>query len=202
MIDREPPAGDLARPAGRDLASLPPVQRGCAIALERCLQLIGEVDDASFVAPSSDHGTIGAHLRHCIEYFRCFLGERETGVIEYDAREREVALETDRTLSRRAIEALLDEIAARRDEELGRTVTILQSLAPGAAPESVPSTVHREWMSLSDHTIHHLAIITQLVAAHADSGRAVEVASRLGVAFSTQAHRDRSGVSTPGPDRT
>ena len=70
---------------------LPPSIRGCVVALDRCLELLGEIDDATFIAPSSDHGTIGAHLRHCIEYFRCFCKEQTTGLVEYDAREREPA---------------------------------------------------------------------------------------------------------------
>ena len=181
---------------------------GCTVALERCLALLSEIDDATFVSSAVDGGTVGAHLRHCIEYFRCFLAEERTGVIEYDAREREHALETDRALSERAIASLLEQLSQRHDDDLDRLVKIRQSLAPGAAPEIVKSTVCREWMSLADHTIHHLAIITQLVTAQVNAGtsenhRASRLASELGVAFSTQAHRSRteiSAASDQGPD--
>ena len=202
MTDPSIPSG------GPTSASAPPAIRGCTVALERCLALLSEIDDDSFVSSAVDGGTVGAHLRHCIEYFRCFLGEERTGVIEYDAREREHALETDRGLSERAIATLLEQLAERHDDDLDRVVKIRQALAPGAEPEIVQSTVRREWMSLADHTIHHLAIITQLVTAQVNAGasenhRARRLASELGVAFSTQEHRRRteiSAASEQGPD--
>ncbi len=182
--------------------ALPTSIRGCVIALERCLKLLGEIDDDTFVAPSSDHGTIGAHLRHCIEYFRCFFAEATTGLVEYDARERDLALETDRDLSSVAIKEIIAELRERTENDLDRVVVIQQSLAPDSPPEPIQSTVRREWMSLSDHTIHHLAIITQLIAAGGRCESVTHVASQLGVAFSTQAHRARVGApdSSRDPD--
>ncbi len=167
--------------------SLPPSLRGCVIALERCLELIHEIDDHTFQAPSAGHGTVGAHLRHCIEYFRCFLAEEQTGWVEYDARERDPELEVSRPLSQQAIEDLIVDLSDRGNRDLDRQVRIRQSLAPDCPAEEVQSTVRREWMSLSDHTIHHLAIITQLVSGvPRESEHSV---TELGVAFSTQAHR-------------
>ncbi|MGA1488183.1 MAG: DinB family protein [Planctomycetota bacterium] len=195
MIDRERAASSDATAAG----DLPPALGGCIDALGRTLQLLERIDDAGFVAPGVDGGTVGAHLRHCIEYFRCFLTERETGLVEYDARARDPELERSRALAGHAIRAIVEEIRNRREDDLDREVTILQSLAPGAVPERIRSSARREWMALADHTIHHIAIITQLLAAGPGPGEAVEVASRLGVAFSTQAHRDELGEpAVPG----
>ncbi len=167
--------------------SLPPSLRGCVIALQRCLELIHEIDDHTFQAPSAGHGTVGAHLRHCIEYFRCFLAEEQTGWVEYDARDRDPELEVSRTLSQQSIEEIITELGNRGNRDLDRQVRIRQALAPNCPAEEIQSTVRREWMSLSDHTIHHLAIITQLIAGvPRESGNSV---TELGVAFSTQAHR-------------
>jgi hypothetical protein len=168
MIDRERAASSDATAAG----DLPPALGGCIDALGRTLQLLERIDDAGFVAPGVDGGTVGAHLRHCIEYFRCFLTERETGLVEYDARARDPELERSRALAGHAIRAIVEDIR---------------------------SSARREWIALADHTIHHIAIITQLLAAGSGPGEAVEVASRLGVAFSTQAHRDELGEpAVPG----
>ena len=188
--------------------AFPPSIEGCLVSLERCHEFVESIDPAIFATPTPHHGTIGAHLRHCIEYYRCFFSEAERGVLEYDARDRDPILETDLERSK---DALIDLIARLRDlprTELDRPVRLRQVLAPGAAPEAIESSVKRELMSLSDHTIHHLAILTQIAEVHGDHGADPD----LGVAYSTEAHRASAGGGgtgsdddlrrTPGADRT
>ncbi len=176
-------------------SQFPPAIEGCLVSLDRCLDLIDGVDTATFIAPTPHHGTVGAHLRHCIEYFRCFFGEERTGSIEYDARERDLLLETDRERSRRAIVEIIEKLRSLGSSDLHRTVQIHQVLAPDTAPELVLSSAKRELMGLSEHTIHHLAILSQLLEAlgtdHSDPA--------LGVAYSTQAHRDAAVRRSPSP---
>lgn len=184
MSEESITSGDLVH--GDGSASI----RGCRMSLERCLAFLGAIDPAIFTVPTPHHGTIGAHLRHCLEYYRCFFAEAGSGVLEYDARERDPVLETDIAATRCAIVAQIDRLDAIDASELDRTLRLRQVLAPGAPAETIVSSVKRELMNLSDHTIHHLAILGQIAALHGESG----VDPELGVAISTRAHRAAMGI--------
>ena len=42
-------------------------------------------------------GSVGGHVRHCLDHVRALERAIETGVVDYDARERELRVEIDRT---------------------------------------------------------------------------------------------------------
>ncbi|MEM9984986.1 MAG: hypothetical protein AAF804_07800, partial [Bacteroidota bacterium] len=47
--------------------------------------------------------SIGQHTRHLVEFFQCLLVQAETGIIDYDARERNHRIETDPDYAAKAI---------------------------------------------------------------------------------------------------
>ncbi len=51
--------------------------------------------------------TIGAHFRHVLEHYRCFLKQLEGGVFCYDERQRDQNLEQDRVYAMETIKSLL-----------------------------------------------------------------------------------------------
>src|ERR1051325_2547202 len=56
--------------------------------LEQALRLLDRIDDVTYAASRA-----GAHLRHVLDFYRCFLDGLESSHIDYDARRREQAIE-------------------------------------------------------------------------------------------------------------
>ncbi len=165
-----------------------PAIQGCLEACRRCRALVDAVIGRGDELERAVLRAIGPHLRHCIEHFQCFFSGCESGVVDYEARERDERLERDPA-------HFLAELAAATarlrslDPSTARTMAVRQEAAPGGQVRTVDTNVERELLFLSSHTIHHLAIMT-LLAERAG----VEVPEKLGVAFSTASWEERSGV--------
>ena len=155
----------------------------------RCLRqgrrLIEQLEP-SLYAEKEGRGSVGAHLRHCIDYYRCFLRGLDDGRIDYDARERQPEIETDPETGA----AALDEIMARLetlDGPAGRPLQVKVDSAAWGDPALIwsGSTLHRELQFLLSHTVHHYALIAQHLRR-----RGREVSDDFGVAPSTLEHRE------------
>lgn len=110
--------------------------------------------------------------------------------MDYDARDRDPAIETDPARFRGAASRLLDDLAALDPSTLERPLQVLLAVSPDGRQASCASTLRRELAFASGHTIHHLAIMTVLA-----SERGIPVPEDLGVAYSTAAYR-RSKAET------
>ena len=68
---------------------------GCLDACRRCLTLVGLVENVGPTESQKAYAVIGPHLRHCVDHMQCLIRGVESGVVDYDAREREAVLEID-----------------------------------------------------------------------------------------------------------
>lgn len=131
-------------------------------------------------------GSIGGHIRHCVEFYRVFLRGLETGNLDYDARPRDAAIENDPAEARLAIAITrhsLAKVAEFYDPET--PLQILENHSGGASSWSA-SSVSRELRFLLSHTIHHFALIAILLRL-----KGLEIPVNFGVAPSTiQHHRN------------
>lgn len=106
--------------------------------------------------------TVGGHFRHCLEFVNCFLAGADTGKIDYNLRDRDRLVETDRSRAanefRRAIENLktLAARAAGGESLLVKPEDIAES---GGAQFWCASSLERELEFMQSHTIHHYALI-------------------------------------------
>jgi len=147
------------------------------------IQFLEKIDDHQF--NTSDHAlfnsSIGKHMRHVLDHYRSFVGSIN-GNIDYDARERDEKLETNRS---HAIVVCRDMYNA-----LGRL-----TFPAGGIESSVQircndtgdgeklwtqSTFTRELQFLSGHTVHHYALISMILRI-----LDIEVPDEFGVAPST-----------------
>ena len=160
-----------------------PSVQGCLEACERCESVLDAVSDDLFVSGKDGHQPIGAHLRHALDHLICFLRGLPEGVVDYDSRDREASLERDPALFREALEESKNALRALSKERLGDSVRIRQSASLGSEPVTVSSTVERELLFLSSHTIHHLAM---LVFFCREEG--IELPEETSLAFSTSAY--------------
>lgn len=130
--------------------------------LEQGADLVEQLDDALFVAtgPGFESGSPGAQLRHCLDSYRCFLGGLESGFVDYDARERDVRVETERPVAVARIRATC---AALERLGPGDEARALRVVCEGGGPDGTSSTVARELQFLTSHVIHHYALIAMIL---------------------------------------
>jgi uncharacterized damage-inducible protein DinB len=150
--------------------------------LDDIAAIVMSVDDATYAArPIADvSGSIGEHVRHCLDHIRALVAATGSTPLSYDRRERGTAVERDPAEALRLIMRLksaVDRWGDRRMDEPIRVVSMLSS-----AGESVAgwSTLGRELAFVSSHTIHHEAMIAVLL-----SMAGLDVPDRLGLAPAT-----------------
>jgi uncharacterized damage-inducible protein DinB len=152
---------------------------GCIVSLNRCLDVI-----AQFERTGGPYASIGPQLRHCVDHFTCLLRGLEGGLVDYDARDRDERTERDAAQCAAALDRIIEALRKIRSDELPRKFIVRQIPAPDRDAAPVASTLERELLFLSGHTIHHLAIVS-LIAEHVG----VTLPEDVSVAYSTAAHR-------------
>jgi uncharacterized damage-inducible protein DinB len=135
------------------------------------------------------HSTIGAHFRHVLEHYRCFITQLEAGHICYDNRERDPLLECNFAYANQTITQLQ---SALRDLEQHDLDQFCQ-LSDQQATESLTSTVYRELLFLQSHTMHHYAIIGAMTRVFG-----AQPSSDFGVAIATREHQKSTADSITG----
>lgn len=138
-----------------------------------------QLDDRQYTTPSSHvfAATIGQHTRHIIELFQCLLAGYNTGIVNYDKRKRDNAIETDRML---AIKYMADIVAGIEQPDVDI------SLESSALSEVIRSNFYRELLYNLEHTIHHMALIRVAINQLTD----IVVPDSFGVAPSTIQYRE------------
>ena len=135
------------------------------------------------------HSTIGAHFRHVLEHYRCFIKQIETSQLCYDSRERDQLLECDYDYANQAITEIVMSLRNLEFQNLDRACELLD-LQGGC---SVASTLFRELLFLQSHTMHHYAIIGAMTRT-----LGAQPADDFGVAIATREHQKISIDPTNG----
>ncbi|MEM9556827.1 MAG: DinB family protein [Acidobacteriota bacterium] len=155
--------------------------------LEQGLALLGALDDRRFTAVvQRGQGAAGAHLRHVIDYYRCFLRGLDDGRLDYDARSRDRDVETERTAAAAAIGSVVERLGALDPAVFGRELEVKVDAAAWNDHElRTRSTVGRELQFLLSHTVHHYALIAMILRL-----QDFDPGAEFGVAPSTLEHRE------------
>jgi len=155
--------------------------------LRQALRLLQRIDDRSYAItpPGFTPHRAGAHLRHIVEFYRCFLEGQDFSHIDYDSRRRDESIERSRDSAAPAIRSLIRDLETDKQVRQERIVWVRMEDA-GAAPVREPfmeSSISRELQALSSHTLHHFALIAMTLRAHG-----VEMDPEFGMAPSTLRH--------------
>jgi len=152
--------------------------------LRQAEALVSRISDAVYTA--SPRGLAphkaGGHLRHILEFYECFLTGLAGGRIDYDARKRDLSIETSLAAAQKRIGSLLHRLeteSALRSDSLVR-VRMEDSAESRITEPFLISSVGRELQILSSHTIHHFALMAMTLRA-----LGVPVDADFGVAPST-----------------
>ena len=168
------------------------VIRGFVESCERMLLVTRTVSPAQYGARWKEHNGIGPHMRHAFEHLAALMDGRDLGVVSYDGRERNAALERDPVAFSEAMDRVVGWASTLTPEMLDVPLSVCQIPRVDAPEARSASTLRRELLFLTSHTIHHLAIVAMLAEL-----QGVDLPADLGVAYSTTTHehQQRDGAS-------
>jgi len=127
--------------------------------LKQGIDLIARLDDHLYTQPNRDLSLsgVGAHFRHCIDFYHSFLAGVASRRINYDLRERDEGLEKNRLFAIAKLDAL---IAGLSRLSVMQGARVFEALLEGASDSDWSiSSLKRELQFLLSHTIHHYALI-------------------------------------------
>jgi len=165
--------------------------------------VLGQVDDFQYASTSkiSPRASIGAHLRHVLDFHQCFLDGVESRSIDYNRRRRDPLFETDRVHAREmiaktsaalralsladdntALQLRIEDAANLRDRLVRASRRDARALNTSAADSDAwcKSSILRELEFLQSHTVHHYSLVAMLLRSYD-----IEPDEELGVASST-----------------
>jgi hypothetical protein len=155
--------------------------------LHQMRKMIYQLDDVDYArpAPGRSSGGIGGHVRHCLDHVSALLAGTRTGVCAYDRRTRGTDVETSRCAAVCVIADLTGELLRLHPSMLDGNVEVETQIDPSGAMITTRSSLAREVAFVVSHTIHHNAIVGQMMQA-----RGLEVGPRFGLAPSTPSEQE------------
>lgn len=135
-------------------------------------------EEYTFQNPILSNATIGEHIRHIIELFGCLLDNYDYGLINYDNRNRDILLQTNKNEAITALEKYLNLI-----DKPNKTLLLEQNCF--GPKEEIQTNYYRELVYNIEHSIHHQALIK--VALHGKQH--IKTSNSFGIAPSTIEYR-------------
>ncbi len=131
--------------------------------LRQAQELLEQISDSTYTASPQAIAPhrVGSHIRHILEFYECFLDGLESSHIDYDARKRDVTIETSRLTALAKIGSIVHTLETDRMLLADRIIWVRMedALALRAPEPFMISSMGRELQALSSHTIHHFALI-------------------------------------------
>src|SRR5262249_39865967 len=147
--------------------------------LDDIAAIVMSIDDATYVArPIAEvSGSIGEHVRHCLDHIGALVAATGSKPLSYDRRERGTAVERDPAEALRLTMRLKSAVDRWGERAMDEPICVVSMLT--AAGESVTgwSTLGRELAFVNSHTIHHEAMIAVLL-----SLAGIDIPDRFGLA--------------------
>ena len=150
--------------------------------LNELVSLLDQLSDNEYTKQCTQlsNATIGEHTRHIIEMFQCLENFYDSGLVNYDKRERNIVIQTSTDF---AIKSIVD-IQNNLDKENKKIE--LQQIIDGEEIR-IDSNYHRELLYNLEHCIHHQALIKVAILQCEN----VQIDADFGVARSTIEYRTK-----------
>jgi hypothetical protein len=137
-----------------------------------------------------NNSSIGQHTRHVIEFYQCLLNGLVQGTVDYDARKRNLLLETDLDYTLSTLKSIVEDI----EQLKGSNPPLLLAVAYDAEHHTfVETNFLREMVYMIEHSIHHYALIRIGIQ---ENFKTINVPQNFGVAYSTLKHHSEAELSS------
>ena len=150
--------------------------------LNELAQILIQLSDDEYCLPciALSNSSIGEHSRHIIEMFQCLEKFYESGIINYEKRERNVLIQNHTSHALFAID-----IVKENFHKKNKKLLLQQDI--GASQIKIESNYFRELLYNLEHCIHHQALIKVALMGF----ESIDVNKNFGVAPSTIEYRMR-----------
>ncbi len=160
---------------------------GLETTLNDIQHIIAAVPPAAYNACNPGQSSIGAHMRHMLEFIQVLADSVDSGEVDYESRAHNAALERDP----QAVAAMLPQLHAKLTHALKRhgadhALMLRETTCAGGNKLSIATSLGREILFMVQHAVHHLAIIKM----QADA-LTIHLGETVGVAVATQAYREQ-----------
>lgn len=130
------------------------------------------------------HGvSVGQHFRHIIEFYECLGLASQTGLLNYDKRKRDFGIENSPYIALQKLERIRECFSSNDWQK-----SIVLECNLGGTCYQIPSSLNREMIYLTEHSIHHFALIKVAITACFEE---IEIDANFGVAPSTLAFQQK-----------
>jgi len=150
--------------------------------LDEIASLVLAIPPAVYTAPVEGHvsGTVGAHVRHCLDHVAALVSAEPSTMLSYDRRRRGTTVEADPAAAIQQILRLKAALERWSSRSLDDPVRVVSQIDSSGSSIVGWSTFGRELAFVLSHTIHHQATIAAVMALHG-----VAAPDRFGFAPST-----------------
>lgn len=123
-------------------------------------KLLERLDDRTYthVEAPTFTSSIGAQVRHCLDFYQCFLTGIKNGKVDYDLRERDESSERSRAHAIERITAAAERLWKLSFAEDQATLWVKQD-----SPYWSTSSLRRELQFLLSHLVHHQALVVVML---------------------------------------
>lgn len=168
------------------------LKNACLAILSQLSDVIHQMDERDFCKPSDtlSKSTIGQHLRHTVEFFICLEQGFERGVVNYDKRQHDKLIESDKFIALAAIDRIREFVSTQHADH-----TLLLEVGYDRNSEScqtIATNYQRELTYNIEHAVHHMAIMKIGIREVAPY---VKLPADFGIAVSTIRYKE-SGMVT------
>ena len=171
-----------------EISSTPPAALALIAVFEQLADLLLVTGDDQYTQSPVGVVTssLGGHFRHNLDHVESLLGAMETGLLNYDHRERGTSIESSRLTALQAIRRLQRELLDLDEDDLDQALELNALVDSSHAGVTMETTVARELAFVLSHTIHHNAIIGVMAKL-----LEIPLPSRFGYAPSTIAYQEK-----------
>ena len=164
----------------------------CGSILDQLSRIIHQLKENDFSRPSValNESTIGQHARHTLEFFFCLEQGFHKGIVNYDKREHDKLIETDKFIALNAIERIREFILSHdTDQSLKLEVGYERH---SETYTTIETNYYRELSYNIEHAVHHMAIMKIGIR---DVAPYVIIPPDFGIAISTLRYQEAIATS-------
>ncbi len=160
-------------------------------ALLQGIELLERIDDELYAAQESAvcSSAIGGHVRHIVDYYGLMLTGVHAGRIDYDLRERDPQVESNRSAGIERLRDLAGQLECFDLQTVPSVIEVKVDLPEGEEPVWSRSSLERELQFILSHTVHHFALIGTIARLNG-----CEPGDEFGVATSTLRYMKERGA--------
>ena len=150
--------------------------------LNELVDLLNQISDSEYSKPCQElsSATIGEHTRHILEMFQCLENQYDSGIVNYDNRNRNKIIEQNSDFAINEIQKIKINLD-RHNKKIN-----LHQVIDGEEI-LIESNYNRELLYNLEHCIHHQALIKVAILMSEN----IKIGANFGVARSTIEYRNQ-----------